>query len=85
MKTLWDENKPLTVTGLAMLAALVFSLIAWSLDPREIAGAPAWLKPAKFAISTAIYSLTLAWVFKWLPAWTRMCQSKRRWAPSPTW
>jgi hypothetical protein len=35
-------------------------------DPRIITGAPAWLKPLKFAISTAVYSLTLAWVFGWL-------------------
>jgi len=41
-------------------------------DPRLITGAPAWLKPAKFAVSTAIYSLTLAWVFRALPAWPRM-------------
>jgi len=41
-------------------------------DPRLITGVPAWLKPAKFAVSTAIYSLTLAWVFRALPAWPRM-------------
>jgi len=31
----------------------------------------AWLKPFKFAISTAIYSLTLAWIFEWLSDWPR--------------
>jgi hypothetical protein len=41
------------------------------LDTRTITGAPAWLKPAKFAISTAIYSLTLAWVFSYLPQWRK--------------
>ena len=41
-------------------------------DPRIITGAPAWLKPFKFAISTAIYSLTLAWIFGWLPDWPRV-------------
>src|SRR4029453_210391 len=35
-------------------------------DPRMITGAPAWLKPFKFAISTAVYSLTLAWIFTFL-------------------
>ncbi len=75
MRKLWEESKPLTVTGIAMLVALILSLIAWGLDWREIAGAPAWLKPVKFAISTALYSLTLAWVFSWLPAWPRM----KRW------
>jgi hypothetical protein len=41
------------------------------MDSREITGAPAWLKPGKFAISTAIYTLTLAWVFSYLPDWPR--------------
>jgi hypothetical protein len=41
------------------------------LDPRVITGVPAWLKPAKFGISTAIYAITLAWVFTYLPAWTK--------------
>jgi len=37
-----------------------------------ITGAPAWLKPLKFAISTAIYSLTLAWIFESLQDWPRV-------------
>ena len=41
------------------------------LDPRDITGGPAWLKPAKFALSTGVYSLTLAWVFTYLPEWRR--------------
>ena len=41
-------------------------------DPRIITGAPAWLKPFKFAVSTAVYSLTLAWIFGWLPDWPRV-------------
>jgi len=41
------------------------------IDPRDITGAPAWLKPAKFALSTAVYTLTLAWVFTYLPDWPR--------------
>jgi hypothetical protein len=34
-------------------------------------GAPAWMKPAKFAASIAIYTLTLAWIFTYLPEWRR--------------
>jgi hypothetical protein len=37
-----------------------------------ITGMPAWLKPAKFASSTAIYMVTLAWIFGHLPGWPRM-------------
>jgi hypothetical protein len=48
------------------------SLVGMLVDPRIITGMPAWLKPFKFAISTAIYSLTLAWIFGWLPDWRRV-------------
>jgi hypothetical protein len=50
-----------------MLVVAAASVVAMLVDPRVITGAPAWLKPFKFAISTAIYSLTLAWIFGWLP------------------
>jgi hypothetical protein len=61
----------LTGTGLFMAALLLPLAVGVVADPREITGAPAWLKPAKFAASTAIYSLTLAWIFSYLPGWTR--------------
>ena len=68
---LWSTDPLLTGTGLFLLALLVPSSLGIWLDPREIAGAPAWLKPAKFALSTAVYTLTLAWVFSYLPDWPR--------------
>jgi hypothetical protein len=55
-----------------MLVVAVPSLVGIWIDPRIITGAPAWLKPFKFAISTAIYSLTLAWIFQWLTSWPRV-------------
>ncbi len=62
-------TEPLLVgTSLVLALALVPFAILWVVDPRVIAGAPAWLKPAKFAASTALYTLTLAFVFTWLPA-----------------
>jgi hypothetical protein len=54
-----------------MLVVAVPSLVGIFVDSRIITGAPAWLKPFKFAISTAIYSLTLAWIFTWLSDWPR--------------
>ncbi len=68
---LWRVSPPLTAAGLLMLAALGLALVGLVADPRLITGVPAWLKPAKFAASTAIYSLTLAWVFTALPAWEK--------------
>jgi hypothetical protein len=55
-----------------MLVAAAASLVGVFVDPRMITGAPAWLKPLKFAISTAVYSFTLAWIFTWLSEWPRV-------------
>jgi hypothetical protein len=68
---LWHTDRPLTFTGLLLLAALAVFGVGLFVDPRTITGAPAWLKPAKFAASGAIYTLTLAAVFTYLPEWTR--------------
>jgi hypothetical protein len=69
---LWAASAPLTTTAGVMLVALLVFAAALALDPRTITGVPAWLKPAKFAISTAIYSVTLAWMMTYLPEWRRM-------------
>ena len=69
---LWRASPPLTAVGLVMLVAAVASLVGVFVDPRVITGAPAWLKPFKFAISTAVYSLTLAWIFGFLTEWPRV-------------
>ena len=69
---LWIASAPLTTVGVLMLPALLGAVAGLWLDPRTITGAPAWLKPAKFAASIAIYSFTLAWVFTYLPDWPRM-------------
>lgn len=68
----WRASLPLTAVGTLMLVAAGASLVGMLVDPRIISGAPAWLKPFKFAISTAIYSLTLAWIFGWLSDWPRV-------------
>ena len=68
---LWATDAPLTAVGLLMLGVLGISLAGLWIDPRTVTGAPVWLKPAKFAASIAIYTLTLAWVFTYLPEWTR--------------
>jgi hypothetical protein len=62
----------LTTVGLLMALVAVPSAIGIVLDPRIITGAPAWLKPFKFAVSTSVYSLTLAWIFGLLPDWPRV-------------
>ena len=69
---LWHTSPPLTAVGALMLVVAVASLVGMLVDPRIITGAPAWMKPFKFAVSTAIYSLTLAWIFGYLSDWPRV-------------
>lgn len=69
---LWRADAPLTATAIAMGIGLVLTLAGLWLDPRTVAGAPVWLKPTKFAVSIAIYCLTLAWMFTRLPDWPRL-------------
>ncbi len=71
LETLWKTEPRLTAVGFAMLAMLAAAGIALIVDSRDVMGAPAWMKPAKFAASIAVYTLTLAWVFTYLPEWTK--------------
>ncbi len=71
LNRLRSASAPLTITGLAMIALLGAAVIGLVVDPRTITAAPAWLKPAKFAVSIAIYTLTLAWIFSLIPEWQR--------------
>ena len=72
LRRLWSASPPLTAVGLLMLVVTIPSAIGIFVDPRTIVGAPAWLKPFKFAVSSAIYCLTLAWIFGYLSDWPRM-------------
>jgi hypothetical protein len=58
----------LTIFGFIMAADLVFALCGLVVDRRVITGAPAWLKPAKFAFSTMI----AGWSFAFCIASTRI-------------
>lgn len=68
---LWRTDATLTATGLGMTVVFCLTLAGLWFDPRTIGGMPVWLKPAKFAASIAIYTLTLAWIFTWLADWPR--------------
>jgi hypothetical protein len=72
LQRLWRASAPLTAVGILMLVVFAASLAAMAIDNREILGAPAWLKPTKFAISSAIYTFTLAWILTFLPDRTRL-------------
>jgi hypothetical protein len=71
LRKLWKASPELMAVAALMMVVLAGAILGLALDPRLITGAPAWLKPAKFAISIAIYTVTLAWVFSLIPEWTR--------------
>jgi hypothetical protein len=47
---------------MGMLFLTVFFVLGLWTDGRSVLGQPAWLKPAKFGVSTALYALTLTWL-----------------------
>jgi hypothetical protein len=71
-RTLWHGNRALTLTVLVSLALTAVAAVGVVADPRVITGAPAWMKPLKFAISIATYAGTLAWMLGFV-------QGHRRW------
>jgi hypothetical protein len=53
---------PLTLMGVAMILLSLATLAGIFADHRVVTGAPAWLKPAKFAVSVSIYCFTFVWL-----------------------
>ena len=72
LQRLWKTNRLLTLLGFASLGLLAVAALMALLDPRLITGAPAWAKPAKFAISSAFYTLTLVWMLSYIHGQRRL-------------
>jgi hypothetical protein len=68
---MWQSSPALMVTAAMMPVILAGAIAGLFLEPPIVTRAPAWLKPAKFAVSIAIYTFTLAWIFTVIPEWTR--------------
>ncbi|HYP21697.1 MAG TPA: hypothetical protein VEY08_16630, partial [Chloroflexia bacterium] len=68
----WAFNRPLTLVGVTMLLMLLAALVGILIDPRVITSEPAWLKPAKFAISISIYCFTLLWLLTFVQGRPRL-------------
>jgi len=62
LREAFSANRALTLLGGAMLITFFATLVGIFVDHRVITGAPAWLKPAKFAISVSIYCFTFVWL-----------------------
>jgi hypothetical protein len=65
-------RNPLAALALAMVAVLGAALVGLALDPTVITGRPAWLKPAKFAVSFFAYGATLLWILSYVRGHRRL-------------
>ena len=65
----YAASPALTVFGFIMAADLVFCILGLVVDHRVITGAPAWLKPAKFALSTMIAAWSFAFCLGSAAVW----------------
>lgn len=66
LRKAWTGQPFLTFTGLATIGVLLVSLAGIAVDPRVITGEAAWIKPAKFGLSVAIYVFTLIWLLQFI-------------------
>ena len=62
LRALLAGSRPLRGLFTAMFVLTAAALLGLAFDARVITGAPAWMKPAKFAISIVFYSLTFVWL-----------------------
>jgi hypothetical protein len=62
LRRLWAVSPALVGTAVVHLGLLALFLAAGLVDERLVTGQPVWVKPAKFAASISLYTLTLAWL-----------------------
>ena len=65
----------LTVLGFIMAADFMLSMVGLVVDRRVITGAPAWLKPAKFGLSTMIAAWSFALCMASTTIWPRLVRA----------
>ena len=70
-------HRPLLILAIAMGGLVILNTIGAIVDPRQVTGTDVWFKPLKFALSTGIYALALAWLIGRLPTGSRMSRIAR--------
>jgi hypothetical protein len=56
----------------AHFGLLLLFIAGLVVDPRVVTGSPVWLKPAKFAFSIGLYSMTALWMLSFVSGHRRM-------------
>ncbi len=82
LRRAWAFSPLLTLAGLASLALIPLFILAALVDPRTITGAPAWIKPLKFAISIAIFSATFVWLLTFVDRTDGLSADRQSYRPS---
>jgi hypothetical protein len=72
LSVVWAASPSLSFVGLMMVCDLVVCIVAMMFDSRQITGVNAWTKPAKFGLSSAVTSFSLAWIAGYLEDWPRI-------------
>lgn len=70
-----EANRPLALVAALMVPLFLLSLVGVAIDSRLIGGAPAWVKPMKFALSISIYSFTLLWMLSLVKGHRRLVRT----------
>lgn len=68
LSKLWTFNKLLTLSALLYIVLIPIYIVAAILDPRLITNSPAFIKPLKFILSSAIYIPTFLWMLSLVQA-----------------
>ena len=68
-------HRPLVVLAVSTGVLAVVLLPVMALDDRQLLGVSVWLKPWKFAVSIAIYALTVAWMVTLLHTGARLARA----------
>ncbi len=65
-------NRLLAIVGAAHFGLLLVFIAGLLVDPRLVTGSPVWLKPAKFAFSIGLYSMTVLWMLSYVTGRRRL-------------
>ncbi len=82
LRLAWRFSPLLTLAGLASLALIPLFILATLVDPRPITGAPAWIKPLKFALSIVIFSATFIWLLTFVDRTDGLQKDRQSFRPS---
>ena len=70
-RELFRRNRQLAALGWIHAGLFALTLALWMIDDRQVMGINAWIKPAKFMASLALYLWTIAWISEYIqrPRW----------------